>query len=83
MAGDLIRYITWQITIWVFAFSYWVTSIEMPRAITKQRSLSHMNVSIVDESNSELKYKVGLWLGIILNFLVVLIYIVVYGKECM
>ena len=53
MAGDLIRYVTWQTTIWVFAFTYWITSIEMPKAITKQRSLSHMNVSLVDEDNSE------------------------------
>ena len=33
MSFDLIRYLTWQIMIWVFAFKYWVVSIEMPKAI--------------------------------------------------
>jgi hypothetical protein len=33
MAADMIRYFAWQTTIWVFAFKYWVISIEIPKAI--------------------------------------------------
>lgn len=39
MTFDLLRYFAWQLTMWVFAFKYWVISIEIPKAITKKRSM--------------------------------------------
>ena len=46
---DFVKYLAWQVTIWVFAFKYWVISIEMPKAIkiTYQRSISIMNKDVV------------------------------------
>ena len=35
MIFDFIRYFTWLVFIWSFAFKYWVVSIEMPRTLNK------------------------------------------------
>jgi hypothetical protein len=37
---DTIRYLSWQVTIWIFAFKYWVISIEFPKAIRRKRLMS-------------------------------------------
>lgn len=92
---DLVRYLAWQLTIWVFAFKYWVISIEMPKAIklTYQRSLCLMNPDMVKSiedtktnqvlNDSERKYTIGLWVGVTINLVLVVNYIVFYGKELM
>lgn len=74
-------------TIWVFAYKYWVISIEIPKAIEVQRAMS-ASQSYKDESfevsaSNENRYKIGLWIGIIINVVIVTIYISFYGKYCM
>ena len=46
MTADLLRYLAWNITIWVFAFKYWVVSIEMPKAIENSRRMSIVNKEV-------------------------------------
>jgi hypothetical protein len=43
MTADLFRYLAWNTTIWVFAYKYWVVSIEMPKAIESSRRMSIVN----------------------------------------
>ncbi len=33
IACDFLRYASWQVMIWCFAFKYWVVSVEMPKVI--------------------------------------------------
>lgn len=36
MSADLIKYLAWNSTMWLFAYKYWQISIEMPKAIKKR-----------------------------------------------
>ena len=87
LSADLIRYLAWQLTMWVFAFKYWVISIEMPKAIQNSRAMSILIKE--DETknealeNSESKYTVALWVGGVINCFAVCLYITFYGKLCM
>ena len=97
MTADMIKYLTWNATMWVFAFKYWQISIEMPRAINMRRQSyisSHDNplvysnrdssVSLApDEKATERKYQIGLWTGLAINVVMILIYIIYYGLLCM
>ena len=49
VAFDVIRYLTWQSTIWIFAFKYWVTSIEIPKVIKKQKVMLESGLTIPDQ----------------------------------
>lgn len=87
MTADLFRYLAWNITIWVFAFKYWVVSIEMPKAIENSRRMSIVNKEVdrTDKllENTELRYQIGLWLGATVNVFATILYICYYGKACM
>lgn len=98
MTADLIKYLTWNATMWVFAFKYWQISIEMPRAINLRRQSFIMNqegnplvdsnrdssVSLApDEKATERKYTIGLWTGLIVNVVMIVVYITFYGMYCM
>lgn len=87
MAADMIRYFAWNLTMWVFAFKYWVISIEMPKAIKNSRTMSiiQKEADRTDQAlqNSEHKYKVGLWIGVGVNVFATVLYITFYGKLCM
>lgn len=97
MTADMIKYLTWNATMWVFAFKYWQISIEMPRAINMRRqsyianndnplvdSNRDSSVSLApDEKATERKYQIGLWTGLAINVVMILIYIIYYGLLCM
>ena len=87
MIFDFIRYFTWLIFIWSFAFKYWVVSIEMPRTLNK--ILAHdptpyrTSQQIREYSNLmhsyEKYYTIGYWTGVCLNFISVTWFITEYA----
>lgn len=79
---------------WCFAFKYWVVSIEMPKAISKiierrnslasgATSASQLEEVDLGGKNSEKQYNFICWVGIIVNVVFVLWYVIEYGKLCM
>lgn len=69
--------------VWVFAFKYWVVSIEMPKAILQVASDDdHSSTASMREEQqmtSELWYSRVEKLGIGINLVAVLAYAVIYG----
>ena len=68
--------------IWLFAFKYWVISIEMPKAL-EALSDSKDSMLINEKDNSEKIYNIVMWLGVITNVFFVTIYGYFYGHVCM
>ena len=38
VACDFVRYLTLQVSMWLFTFKYWVVSVELPKAIQRIQS---------------------------------------------
>lgn len=78
MICDAVRYGCYNVMIWVFAFKYWIVSIEIPKAIS--RSSEANSTADSEKQRQERIYYLVQWIGIIINIAVVILYAVYYGK---